>query len=81
MRKDALLVKELEIKPGQAFYVCTYERNEPGYAQADNAFDAASAEDCCDFILGKGIFADFEKPVSAACALADASGNFATAMK
>lgn len=81
VRKDALLVKELEIKPGQAFYVCTYERNEPGYAQADSAFDAASAEECCDFILGKGIFADFEKPVSAACALADASGNFATAMK
>ena len=43
--------------------------------------DAASAADCCDYILGKGVFADFEKPVSAACALAKADGTFETAMK
>lgn len=81
VRKDALLVKEFDMVPGQAFYVCTYERNEPGAAQADLSFDAASAEDCCGYVLGGGVFADFEKPVSAACALADSSGAFATAIR
>jgi IMP cyclohydrolase len=81
VRKDALLVREYALQPGQAFYVCTYERNEPCIAQIDNGFDAASAADCCDYILGKGVFADFEKPVSAACALAKADGTFETAMK
>jgi hypothetical protein len=28
-----------------------------------------------------GIFSDFEKPVSAACAVAKADGSFATALK
>ncbi len=81
VRKDALLVKELDLQPGQAFYVCTYERNEPGYAQADDSFDAATADDCCEYILSKGVFADFEKPISAVCAIANADGSFSTAMK
>ena len=81
VRKDALLVKEFAMEPGQAFYVCTYERNEPGIAQIDTSFDAVSADDCCDFILGKGVFADFERPVSAVCALANADGSFSTATR
>ena len=80
VRKDALLVREYALKPGQAFYVCTYERNEPCIAQIDNGFDAASAADCCSYILGKGVFADFEKPVSADCALAKPDGSFETAL-
>lgn len=81
VRKDALLVKEVTLAPGQAFYVCTYERNEPGPAQADCAFDAATPDDCCAYILKGGVFADFEKPVSAACALADTNAHFATATR
>ncbi len=81
VRKDALLVREYSLQPGQAFYVCTYERNEPCIAQIDDGFDAASAADCCDYILGKGVFAAFEKPVSAACAFAKEDGSFETAMK
>ena len=81
VRKDALLIREYALQPGQAFYVCTYERNEPCIAQIDDGFDVASAADCCDYILGKGVFADFEKPVSAACAFAKADGTFETAMK
>ncbi len=80
VRKDALLVREFAMKPGQAFYVCTYERNEPCAAQCEPNFTAATAADACGFILRGGIFADFEKPVSAACAVADASGAFTTAM-
>jgi IMP cyclohydrolase len=80
VRKDALLVREYAMKPGQAFYVCTYERNEPCLAQTDGNFTAETAEEACAFILGGGVFADFERPVSAACAVANADGTFTTAI-
>jgi IMP cyclohydrolase len=81
VRKDALLVREFALKPGEAYYVCTYERNEPCVAQHEDNFTATDAASCCDFILGGGVFADFEKPVSAACAVADADGAFSIALK
>lgn len=80
VRHDALLVREFSLKPGQAFYVCTYEKNVPSEAQAEAAFDADSAAAACEFILHKGVFADFEKPVSAVCAVALAAGGFETAI-
>ena len=80
VRKDALLVKEFDLAPGQAFYVCTYERNEPCLTQQDTGFQSTSAEACCQYIMGQGVFADFERPVSAACAYADASGAFQVAV-
>ena len=40
-----------------------------------------SASDACDYILGKGVFADFERPISAACALGNADGSFDTFFK
>ena len=79
VRKDALVVREFDLTPGKCFYVCTYERNLPGETQISD-FDAATAQDCCSFILGGGgVFADFEKPVSAVCALAQQDGTFQTA--
>ena len=81
VRKDALLVREFALKPGEAYYVCTYERNEPCVAQHESNFTALDASSCCDFILSGGVFADFEKPVSAACAVAGADGNFGIALK
>lgn len=80
VRKDALLVREFSLQPGQAFYVCTYERNEPCLAQCDDSYDANNATEACAFIMQKGVFADFEKPISAACAVADSRGNFNTAI-
>jgi len=80
VRKDALLVREFALQPGQAFYVCTYERNDPSPAQEDSSFDVSSAADACAYILGRGVFADFEKPVSAACAVAGDDGVFQTAI-
>ncbi len=82
VRKDALLVREFTLQPGQAFYVATYERNVPCESQVEPNFDVPSAAAACDLILGKcgGVFADFEKPVSAACALANAKGEFETAI-
>lgn len=80
VRKDALLVREFSICPGQAFYVCTYERNDPGLNQCEPAFSAETPEEACSFILQQGVFADFEKPVSAACAVGRNDGRFQTAI-
>ncbi|NLF92626.1 MAG: IMP cyclohydrolase [Oligosphaeraceae bacterium] len=79
VRQDALLIREYSLRPGQAFYVCTYERNEPGPEQREDAFEASDAAAACTFIMQKGVFADFDKPVSAACAVADHRGVFNTA--
>lgn len=79
VRQDALLVREFSLLPGQAFYVCTYERNEPGPEQREDSFEASDAAAACTFIMQKGVFADFDKPVSAACAVADNRGIFQTA--
>jgi IMP cyclohydrolase len=71
VRKDALIVREFALNPGECYFVSTYETNEPGAAQREGNFTAGNAEACCDFILGGGIFADFERPVSAVCAVAE----------
>lgn len=81
VRRDALLVREFDLQPGQAFYVSTYERNEPSIVQVDNGFSATTAEQSCDFILHGGVFADFERPVSAVCAVANPDATYATATK
>ena len=81
VRKDALLVREYALKPGEAFYVSTYEKNDPNCSQTEPNFTAMNAAEACDFILGGGIFADFEKPVSAVCAVAKADKSFETATK
>jgi IMP cyclohydrolase len=68
VRKDALLVKECKLEPGKAFYLCTYEKNEPGIEQSAEAFTVDNAENACNYIMKEGIFADFERPISAAAA-------------
>ncbi len=80
VRKDALLVREFSINPGQAFYICTYEHNDPGLKQCEPAFQAENAEEACVFILKQGVFADFEKPVSAASAVGNRAGQFQAAI-
>lgn len=81
VRRDALLVREFVMKPGECFYVTTYERNNPGQEQRDGGFNAVDAAGCCDYILAGGVFADFERPVSAVCAVADSQGNWTVATK
>lgn len=80
VRKDALLVREFALQPGEAYYVSTYEKNDPCLAQRDGAFTAKNAEEACEFILRGGVFADFERPISAAAAVANADGTFSTAL-
>jgi IMP cyclohydrolase len=69
VRRDALLVQELVVKQGEAYYVATYEHNSPSESYRDDRFDVATTEEACDYILGKGVFANFERPISAACAI------------
>jgi IMP cyclohydrolase len=79
VRRDALLVRSFELEPGLAYYVCTYEHNCPCGEYADRGFDASSAAGCCEYVLGKGAFADLERPITAVCALGSSGGGYSTA--
>ena len=74
VRIDGLHVKEFELKEGEAYYVATYEHDTPSVHYYDSDFDADSSNAACDYILGKGKFAELERPVSAACAIETDSG-------
>jgi len=80
IRADALLVREFKPEAGQAFYLATYEHNYPDDKFSDSAFDAADAGEACGYILGKGVFAAMEHPVSAVSAMEDGS-TFSLAIK
>ncbi len=74
VRIDGLHVKEFNLNKNEAYYVATYEHNTPSVHYFDDKFEVANAENACDYILGKGKFADLEKPVTAACAVETANG-------
>ncbi len=81
VRKDAISVLEIDLTPGNAWYVCTYERATPSKQHyIDKEFDASSPAEACSHVLGRGVFADFERPVTAAAALATQEG-FAMAVE
>ena len=80
IRSDALIVKELNPEKGEAFYLATYEHNEPNKEYRDAGFDVSSAEEACDYILGKGIFTSLERPILAVCAMEEPAG-FSIAFK
>lgn len=79
VRHDALLVREFELDKNELFYLCTYEHNAPLDEYCDDAFDVSSAAEACRYILGKGVFADKEKPISAACAVETGKDTFEVA--
>ncbi len=74
VRQDALLVEVRELKKGEAFYVATYEHNYLGGGLRDSAFDVGGADEACDYVLGKGVFAELERPITAACAVENSDG-------
>lgn len=78
--RQGLHVQQFDIAPGKAYYVCTYEHILPNEHYTDDAFDVGSAADACAYIIGQGVFADFERPITAACAVADDSGAFDVAI-
>ena len=69
IRNDALFVQEMNIGNGEAFYMATYEHNFPSKDFCDVNFDVVTADEACDYILGKGVFLELERPISAACAI------------
>jgi IMP cyclohydrolase len=80
IRRDAVLVREFEVEAGEALYVATYEHNTLSKDYRDGAFEVVTAEDACDYVLGKGVFSDFDHPISAACAFEEQTG-FSVAFK
>lgn len=80
VRKDALLVREFDLQPGEALYIATYEHNAPSHEFRDGDFQVASAEEACDYVIGKGVFAGLERPILAACAFETETG-FSVAFK
>ena len=82
VRKDAIHVAEFALEPGKAYYVATYEHNTPARCHyKDDNFDSVTAEDACQYVMGKGVFADLENPVTSAAAVANGSGfDLATAI-
>ena len=73
VRHDALEVRQMPLAPGRFFYVATYEENSPSESQSGD-YDAATAEEACAFVLGKGVFAERTNPVAAVAAIATAEG-------
>lgn len=69
IRKDAVLVRQFEAKPGVLQFVSTYEMNRPADENRDDGFDAACAHCVCEYMIRGGRFADFEHPVTAAAAI------------
>ena len=76
---DSVHVQEFRLAEGTAYYVATYEHIVPGAAYKDIRFDCQDARSACDYILRGGVFAALERPVTAACALADESSGFTLA--
>jgi IMP cyclohydrolase len=73
VRRDALVVKSVELRPGSALWIATYEGDDVRDAQ-ESAFDAKDAEAAARFAIGGGAFADLENPVTAAAAIATPDG-------
>ncbi len=74
IRKDAVLVREFELRPGEVRYLSTYEKNRPCDDQATCGFDGVCAACAADFVVDGGIFAEFTNPVTSAAAVAGADG-------
>ena len=73
VRHDELCVRQMPLAPGRFFYVATYEENAPQNTQSGD-YDAATAAEACQFILGKGVFAERTNPVTAVAAMATPDG-------
>jgi len=80
IRHDGIFVKTFELQTGEAYYIATYEQNYPSEEFKDTNFHITCADEACDYILGKGVFAELERPISAACAV-QAQDGFSIAFK
>jgi len=74
IRKDAVLVREFQLKPGVAHYISTYECNYTCDKFVDEKFSAETAEDAAAYVVSGGVFANFTNAVTSAAAVADGDG-------
>ena len=74
IRKDALLVREFALVPGEIRYVSTYEKNRPCDDQVATGFAAPCVNCAAQYVVDGGIFAEFTNPVTSAAALASEDG-------
>ena len=74
VRRDALLVREFDLVPGQVRYLSTYEKNRPCDDQVTGDFDGTCAHCAVNYVVDGGIFADFTNPVTSAAAVAEVDG-------
>ena len=73
VRHDGLQVERMNVVPGAFFYVATYEENRIHAAQGGK-YNVKNAADACVEILGRGVFAERENPVTAVAAFANGAG-------
>jgi len=69
VRADALLVEEIGLERGELRYIATYEHNHPDARFGETGFRVQTSDEACAYILGRGVFAELERPIVAACAL------------
>jgi IMP cyclohydrolase len=74
IKSDDLLVRSFKLKEGEALYLATYNHDYPDERFKDKQFKVTTAEEGCEFILGKGVFETLELPVSSACAIETETG-------
>mgnify|MGYP000453349280 CR=1 FL=1 len=79
VREDALLVRSFSLSKGTLFYLGTYEHNAPSDDFVDTSFNAINADEACSYILNRGVFADYDHPVTAAAAVANNQKGFSLA--
>ena len=73
VRADGLHVRSFALEAGQAFYFATYEVNDPRPEYVSD-FEAETAQEAAEWIVSGGAFAELEKPVCSAAAVATADG-------
>ena len=74
IRKDALLVREFTLVPGEIRYLSTSEKNRPCDDQVATGFAAPCVNCAAQYVVDGGIFAEFTNPVTSAAALASEDG-------
>ncbi len=73
VRHDGLEVRQMPLEAGRFFYVATYEENTVS-DKLTGTYEAKNATEACEFILGKGVFADRTNPVTGVAAMANEDG-------
>ncbi len=81
VRRDAILVREFELRPGEVRYLSTYEKNRPCDENIAAGFEGVCCDCAAQYIIDGGPFKGFTNPVTSAAATVNADGEFDLAVK